>query len=251
MFSTCPNFRELGGFLTEDGSRVRRGRLFRAGTLAHLAPADHAVISGFGIKTVCDLRHASEAAQAPTDWPGVSILAWDYAPIIAQTMAPLATESTPEMAEACMMAFYAGLPAALQEPILGLLKAIAHGGTPLLFHCSAGKDRTGVVAGLLLDVLGVARDDVMADYARSAELMDYEAMLRKDPDRGLGLARDGFSISRLARPVRARLLASDPRYLSAMFEKIEGVSGSVEAYLVDELGVPAEHIARVRAELLD
>jgi protein-tyrosine phosphatase len=254
MFTTCPNFRDLGGFATQDGRLVKTGHVFRAGTLAKLGPADHDVIAGFGIKTICDLRQPSEAALEPTAWPDATVLhlRWTYGSVIARVMAPLmAPDATPELADACMAAFYAEQPVVMAAPIRGVFAAIAQGATPLLFHCSAGKDRTGVLAGLLQDVLGMRREDILADYARSAQLVDFEGLMSRNPDSSLGLSRDGFSIAKLSKPLRARLLATEPAYLAAMFAKIEAESGSVKAYLTEVIGVDLAHIDRVRAVLLD
>ena len=228
--------------------------MYRAGTLAKLGEADHEALLALEIRTICDLRQTSEVAHEPTAWPdaGVRAMRWEYPSVIARVMAPLMDpEATPELAEACMRAFYAEQPIVMAKPIQGVFGAIAEGGTPLLFHCAAGKDRTGVVAGLLQAVLGMRREDILADYARSAQLVDYEGLMARDPDSGLGLTRDGFSIAKLSKPMRARLLATEPGYLAAMFEKIEAQSGSVEAYLTEVIGVEPGHIDRAREVLLE
>jgi protein-tyrosine phosphatase len=251
---SCPNFRDLGGYPTLHGRAVRRGRIFRAGTLAYLAEDDHDMLAPLGIRTICDLRHVSERELERTQWRDGSArtLSWDYRSPIRGMLTELSRpDAGPDDAVRCMEAFYAALPLALAPAIRDVFGAIAGRETPLLFHCSAGKDRTGVVAGLLLEILYVPRATILADYARSAELMDYERILAKNPDSSLGLARDGVSIATLARPLRACLLASEPRYLAATFAGVEAESGSAEAFLVDRIGVDLATIDAVRRELLD
>ncbi len=253
MFERCPNFRDIGGFATRDGRAVRCGRVFRAGTLTNLGPADREAFAAFDIRVVCDLRHVDEREREPTRLrpDSAEFLHWDYQSSAHGMMTKLAhAEASPEDASAAMAVFYAGLPMALAPAIRDIFARIAHGQTPLLFHCAAGKDRTGVVAGLLQEILGVPRAAILTDYARSAKLMDYEAILAANPLGSLGLTRGGTSMLSIPRAVRAALLASEEHYLAATFARAESESGSVEAYLIDKIGVGPDAIAGVRAELL-
>lgn len=253
MFATCPNFRDLGGQTTSDGRLFARGQLYRSGTLAHLVAADHDTIGTLGIRTICDLRQLSEREHEPTRWrdANVTILAWDYRSLTRQLMTDLGgPDATEEDARVGMENFYRRLPFALSTAIRDIFRTIADGGTPLLFHCAAGKDRTGVVAGLLLDVLGVPRDAILADYARTAELIDYEAVLRSDPSAQLGLSGGGFSVGGLKPQVRRILLGSEPRFLKATFAHIDAESTSMEDYLADAIGVDRAAFPAVRARLL-
>jgi protein-tyrosine phosphatase len=104
---------------------------------------------------------------------------------------------------------------------------------------------------MLLEVVGVPRSTVLADYSRSADLVNYEGVLTREPAARLGLAREGFSMASLARERRAPLLASDPSYLSAAFEAVEAVAGSVEGYLLNAVGIDRDTLTAIRAELLD
>lgn len=253
MLANCPNLRDFGGYETLDGRRVREGMLFRAGTLSKLDASDHAVVARLGIRLICDLRHDTERAREPSHWcePQVPVRTWPYRSLTGALLNRLAApDATEDEAVAGMEAFYAALPGVLSIAIRDIFAALAQGEAPLLIHCAAGKDRTGVVAGLLLAALGVPRAVVLADYARSATLVNYEAILNADPESSLGLARDGISMTSLPRGIRARLLASDERYLAATFTNAEARAGTVEGYLVHVLGVAPESITGLRAALL-
>ena len=253
MFTTCPNFRDVGGKTAEDGRTFGTGQVYRSGTLTHLVDADHDIIDTLKIRTICDLRQQRERDHEPTRWrdENVTMLNWDYKSLTQQLLQDLGgPDATPETAREGMEKFYRRLPYALSMAIRDIFKTLAEGGTPLLFHCAAGKDRTGVVAGLLLEVLGIPREVNLADYARTAELIDYEAVLRSDPSAHLGLGDDGFSVRMLKKEVRMVLLSSDPRFLSATFDHIASEADSVEEFLAYHIGVDRAYFPAVRERLL-
>ena len=253
MLANCPNLRDFGGYETLDGRRVREGMLYRGGTLSKLDTRDHELVSGLGIRLICDLRQDDERAHEPSRWcePQVEVRTWAYHSLTGGLMARLAApDATEEEAVAGMKAFYAALPDMLGAAIRDIFAAVAEGAAPILIHCSAGKDRTGVVAGFVLEALGVPRPMVLADYARSAEVVDYEAILRADPKSGLGLARGGVSMASLPARIRARLLASDEAYLAAAFASAEAQAGTVLAFLTRVLCVPQAVVSGLRAALL-
>jgi protein-tyrosine phosphatase len=253
MLANCLNLRDFGGYETLDGRRVREGMLYRSGTLSKLDARDHEIVAGLGIKLICDLRQDDERALEPSNWcdPDVQVLTWAYhsltGPLLGRLSEPDATEAE---AAAGMEAFYAKLPLTLGAAIRDIFTAVAEGSVPVLIHCAAGKDRTGVVAGFLLEALGVPRALVLTDYARSAKLVDYERILRNEPQSGLGLARGGVSMTGLPMGIRARLLASDEAYLAAAFRMAEAQAGSVTDYLTSILEVAPATIAGLRAGLL-
>jgi protein-tyrosine phosphatase len=213
MLMNCPNFRDIGGHETCEGRSVRRGRVFRSGLLNRLGDEENALLAPLQIGTICDLRDMSERAKEPSHWFSIDaeMLNWDYrSPFLDLMTALERPDATAADSTACMKAFYRLLPGALAEAIKAIFVRIANHQTPLIVHCSAGKDRTGVVVGMLLEVVGVPRSTVLADYSRSADLVNYEGVLTREPAARLGLAREGFSMASLARERRAPLLASDP-----------------------------------------
>jgi protein-tyrosine phosphatase len=124
------------------------------------------------------------------------------------------------------------------------------GKAPLAFNCSAGKDRTGIAAALVLSALGVPRDAILADYALSDDIVNYEAAYTGPEAQRSAEGPYGF-LTRLPAAVRAPLLASDPAYLNAAFAEMERRHGSVEGYLEAALGVDAADIATLRSLYLE
>jgi protein-tyrosine phosphatase len=160
------NFRDLGGWAAAGGRRVRRGRIYRSDALHRLSPADLVLLRGLGIATVVDLRSSREVeaeGRGPLCEPpsryhhlpffdgersGASVPPGDLAEIYFQ-----------------MLRFAA-------KPIARALEVFAASEAPAVFHCAAGKDRTGILAAVLLSSLGVVDEDVVLDYARTQAAME-------------------------------------------------------------------------------
>lgn len=131
---------------------------------------------------------------------------------------------------------------------------LADGKAPLAFNCSAGKDRTGRIAALLLTALGVPRDVVVADYAMSDDVVDFEkAFAAPAVNRDGTTKQSPFSalMAQWSPEARAVLLSSEPAFIEAMFEQIEKDYGSVTVFLERELGVDAAQRARLKELYLE
>jgi protein-tyrosine phosphatase len=170
-FDGCVNFRDLGGYATADGRRIGWRRLFRADGLHRLSEADHLRLTGLGVATVIDLRTVDEAesrGRFPLEQVPVR-----YVDLPLMDVIP-ATEEMPSWREASYVAArYAqmvddGAPA-LTRAFDELATA---GALPAIFHCSAGKDRTGVLSALILAFLGVPDEVIVEDYALSGPAME-------------------------------------------------------------------------------
>jgi protein-tyrosine phosphatase len=250
------NFRDLGGYETEDGRRVRWGRIFRSGAMARLTPSDYSYISTLGIRVVCDFRSRAERADEPTRWladPAPRFLAWDGA--IQEDESPLsaalkADDSSQEMVREAMAELYRYLPYVFAGRYRDLFEILESGEAPLAFHCSAGKDRAGVAAALLLTALGVPRETVIEDYAMSDKVVDYMALIdAADPQRVS--ASSIAYLLQLPRDLLAPILWSDPIYIVTMFDELEKNHGSAMAFIYDELGFGDEAIDSLRDRFLD
>ncbi|MCM0677203.1 tyrosine-protein phosphatase [Micromonospora phytophila] len=167
-FSALFNFRDVGGHLGHDGRTVRPGRLYRSDSLHRIADADREAFAALGVRTVIDLRRPYEVERdgRVPDFDGLTWrhihpehAEWDERPYqpgsdlaryLADRYADLAETGTAGLAEA-----------------IGLIADTAN--APVVVHCVAGKDRTGIVCGLTLAVLGVPDDAIAADYALSTE----------------------------------------------------------------------------------
>ena len=165
------NFRDLGGYAAGDGRTVRWGLLYRADGIHRIVGADQARVAALGIRTVLDLRTRGELddhGRAPAE----SIAAaYHHLPLLEHVW-----ERDLPVAEYDAVEFLAGRYLQMLElgraSIVTALTAMADlERLPIVFHCSAGKDRTGVLAAVLLSVLGVSNDDIAADYALSRSAM--------------------------------------------------------------------------------
>lgn len=236
------NFRDLGGYATADGHHVRWGLLYRSGEMADLTTADYAYLDRLGIRSVCDLRTREEEAARPTRWQGDRKP--DYWTADFGTLGDLRRlfggHPTADSIKTAMVGLYRQLPVSHAVGYRHIFQEMAAGRLPLAFNCSAGKDRTGVGAALILAALGVPRATIEQDYALTDRVVDLKAQLTAGP-----LAKSGMSPDALE-----ALLSADPHYIDAMFDSVEARWGSVDRYLHDELGVTAPQLRAIKANLL-
>jgi protein-tyrosine phosphatase len=164
--ANCFNFRDLGGYPTVDGGNIKWHRLFRADGLTKLDEADCALLGGFGLATVIDLRTAGELERGK--FP-VGILQVEYHHLPLSETVP-GQEEVPDWGESNFVtARYQQLLRIGWDSIASAIKILAtEGALPAVFHCSAGKDRTGVLAAVVLGSLGVPDEVIIDDYALSA-----------------------------------------------------------------------------------
>jgi protein-tyrosine phosphatase len=234
------NVRDLGGWPTADGRRVAFGRVYRSTALARLTDADRVTLARIGLRTVCDFRGNRERERAPSrlhglDW--VELHPLPIEPTVGGSLTDiLATrEATGEDVLSLLRRAYLAYVfdcghryAALFDLLLQRQRL------PLLFHCSAGKDRTGFAAAILLTALGVAWESVVEDYLATRRLW------RSDPE----LAHE------LPPAVADKLLGVHPELLQAAFDAIRGEYGGTEAYFERVLGLDAGNRERLRELLL-
>lgn len=240
------NFRDLGGYTTNDGRRLRWGRVYRTGTLAKLTPHDIEVVAQLGIKLVCDLRTADEVSAAPEPLDGVdnfhmSIEEENATPARLRALL-FDRKRLPDL----MLKFYTEVAIDKNAAIFGnVFQRLADpANLPMLIRCTAGKDRTGITVALLLLGLGVAEETVIADYSLSnLYFEDFQAFAQQaiKPLRVVGIS---------VRDLQP-LLVADPNTLRRTIAYVRNEYGSVEAYLRDKASVDAATLERVRDNLLE
>lgn len=231
----CLNVRDLGGHPTEDGGETVWGRVIRADSVRSLSDAGWAALTAHGVSTVVDLRSHGELADDPPRELDLDLV---HVPVLAEEGDPVRREIDTAKERATdgvdqTRRFYLELLRRWDDRFAVAIAAVAKaraGG--VVVHCKVGKDRTGIVAALLLRLAGVSREDVAADYALSSPNLEAQALLWVEE------ARD-----ELERARRLRIVASPAGAMRGVLEAIEGEHGSVAAFLrrggLDETTVAA------------
>lgn len=237
------NFRDLGGYRTADGRTVRWRLLFRSGSMHFLTPADFAYLHRLGIHTVYDLRDNRERALEPVAWPSgqmPQVRADDYTiDIDGVGLNPASPMSTVEQARVTMQTSYPQLLAQYNEQFRRMFGELLAGHAPLAFNCTAGKDRTGIAAALLLTALGVPRETVIEDYLLSNRYFDPAKVVHSD-DRMLN------AWQRLPPDVWRAYMVADRSYIVAMLKIIETHRGGAEGYFQEKLGLSRADMRQLR-----
>jgi protein-tyrosine phosphatase len=226
------NFRDVGGLPTQDGSVLRPGLIFRSEGPASFEDVHRSELEALGFKLVVDLRADPEREKAPNDWAGSARLlnlnvndelrsdpskAWKDL---------LAADPSAAAVRRAYERTYAAIPGAVLPHLRGLIEAIADGETPALIHCTAGKDRTGVLMALLLKALNVPDDVVLADYLRSdvfAQNLRAAPGMRERMEENFGFLPDDDFIDALT--------GVHLEYLSAATDELQRKWGSIDGYL--------------------
>ena len=165
------NLRDLGGWAVGTGCRVRRGLLFRGPALTGLSEADHAAVARLGLRTVIDFRGIHERAAAPVAIADARILPLPIEPHVGAGLADIlrtgasAGHLMPDELLGLLRDAYVAYATTCTAQYAAMFAALlAPDAAPALLHCSAGKDRTGFAAALVLWSLGVSRADIVRDY---------------------------------------------------------------------------------------
>jgi protein-tyrosine phosphatase len=230
------NFRDLGGYATLDGRRTRWRVLFRADGLSELSQTDFSVMRDLGIRTVVDLRSGHEVEQSRFDVEAHPV-DFHHFPFIDQLPDVEQWDRRPGL----LGAQYKEMLDDAAPQIIGALEVLtAPDSRPAVFHCTAGKDRTGLLSALVLSLLGVPEETVVADYALSGEAMERlrAKLILKYPD-GKDVIADIDEV-----------FSANPANMVNLFAYLRERYGSVTEYAVT-VGVPDEVVARLREELLE
>jgi protein-tyrosine phosphatase len=239
------NLRDLGGGSGHGGMRVRRGQLFRSAMLDAEDAALLEALRSLGLRTIFDFRSDGERSRVPTPWEATGCAEY-WCRLGASTtgnLGEILARPTTHPAEVRdeMFRIYRVILAAQAPSFQALFGKLAAGATPLLFHCSVGKDRTGVAAALVLGALGVSREAVLEDYLQT-RAFDF---------RGSGWMRRSAHLAGLPQAVIEPMLAADPAYLQTTFDELDNSYGSLEGYLADALEIGPSQLAAIRAHLLE
>lgn len=240
-FEGISNFRDLGGYRTRVGGTIRWGKVFRADALHGMSVKDLALYRELGLRAVFDLRAEVERTERPNPVPSRLLT------ILGRPQddggAPAALPTSEAMnGERFLYELYAGLIRHSAAEIGELFNALAEDdGLPAVFHCHAGKDRTGLVAALLLDALGVYREIILDDYeltARFRHRTDQEPTFQKLIDYGLT-------------PETAAGVLTTPRWaMQQALEDLDRDHGGVDEYLLGAAAVSRDALETIREKLI-
>lgn len=251
------NFRDLGGYQTMDGRTVKSGKLFRSGVLHHMTAADYDKVEEFGIKTVVDFRATEERASEPTNWGAgdVNMMTWDYSMDFGQDTDILAEFANPQLdaagAEALMADMYRGMAEEQKLHYAGMFATLSSSDEPLLFHCTAGKDRTGIAAALLLTALGVDRETVIQDYVLTEVINSLPEYQNEAPALDDDMDATYAFLATMPPAALDALMGTRRVYIESAFDEMTKQYGSVDAYIRDELGMDDARIAQLKAHFLE
>lgn len=222
----APNFRDLGGHANAQGRRIRRGRIFRSDHLGQLSPRDVALLhQRHGpLWRVLDFRGVQERTTAPCSLPQAQVHALSIEPTVVQKLTDLLAQShtvTSEDTVLLMQDTYRGF---VRNNTLRYAEFFQHllsdSQSPLVFHCTAGKDRTGFAAALLMHALDVPEAIMWQDYLLTNERVQHRPLN-----------------SQLPAPIAQILHAVQTEFLSAAMDTVTAEFGGLQAYLSDQLGL--------------
>jgi len=218
----APNFRDLGGYPGRDGRPLRWRRLFRSDHLAHLTAEDLTRLQPLQIARAFDFRGIAERAAAPYELPGVMQYSLAIEPTVVQRMNDLAAAgmlSAPAVTE-LMHELYRALVNDRADRFAELFEHLLQSDAPAVLHCTAGKDRTGIAAALVLLALGVPRDVVQQDY-----LLTNDLLQGPPPAHAADTPADAWAV----------LWGVQQGFLDTALRIIDADNGGVERYLAQRL----------------
>jgi protein tyrosine/serine phosphatase len=251
-FDGIENFRDFGGYETSHGRPLRTGLLYRSANHAYASEADLARMADMRLAAIVDLRRTEERTREPNRrWDGFDAVVIendilsdhaDWAVIMKDL-----TEITPKWFYDDCIGYYRRAPYEARHIDLysRYFRELADGRGPIVVHCAAGKDRTGLICALTHHIAGVSRDDMLADYlltndeARQARKMDFLGpWIEKQV--GLKAPREALKVA----------VSVNPDYLETAFAVIAERHGSLDGYLQEVLGVDEALRERLHARLL-
>lgn len=223
LLETTLNTRDLGGWQTVDERVTQCGHILRSDRQGHPSERDVRFLLELGVTTLIDLRGEADVQRAPSGFAGLPGFTLVHCPITEGSGVPASQDEVPRS--------YLRIASAPQ--MTGVFRTIAQAEHGVLYSCTAGKDRSGVISAILLMLCGVAEDDVIADYMRSKDCNQprFEQLRQHFP------------------ALDMRIVIPQPRYMREFLRLFRERFGSAEAYL-RQIGLTDGEIARIRAKLL-
>ena len=240
------NIRDIGGYATSDGRSTRWQTLLRADSLHRLAPASVRALIEYGVRTVIDLRTTDELEQAPDVLSNSSEVSYIHRNMLGD---PKASETSGPPASLVVGAerlfeLYTTMLDQRRAVIIETLETLAApGALPALFHCFAGKDRTGLITALVLGLAGVPAETIAEDYALSS---GYLLKRYFDPEAAPEIEASGYTLEQY----QSEYCYCAPDLMLETLRHIDERHGGIERYVRDG-GLTQEQIDRLRISLLE
>ncbi len=232
----CNNFRDLGGYPAADGGELRWRVLFRSDALHHLTPEDVVCLRDeIGIRDVVDLRSTGEIRSDGRGPIEDGAFRLHHLPLFDGQI----VDSPRPPEELTLADRYFLLAEMAKDAIARVVVTLAESSAPAVYHCAAGKDRTGVISAVLLGLLGVKDEIIVADYAATQENLD--AIIERL------MATEGYEEMLEALPPDT--LHAEPQTMISLLNQVRSRYGSMREY-VRSAGVSDAHIARLEKRLL-
>ena len=233
----CNNFRDLGGYPTATGASLRWRALFRADGLHHLTERGVATVHDeLGIREIVDLRSSGEIDLDGRGPLAAEEIRFHHLPLFDGEISPEQRRQSDDMSlgdrYVMMLRFASG-------PIARVIETLARVDAPAVFHCAAGKDRTGVLSAVILGALDVRDEVIVADYAATREGLDavVERLMQSEGYREMFAA------------LPPDTLHAEPETMISLLDHVRAEHGSMRGYL-REVGVADEVVERLAARLL-
>ena len=230
------NFRDLGGYATRDGHRVRWRQIFRSNHLGHLTASDVEVVRGLGVRSAFDFRGVEERAAAACVIEEIAVHSLPIEPTVVAALRARLQARALSSADALeiMRESYRNYVRQNTHSFRELFAHLLEDRAPLVIHCTAGKDRTGFACALLLQALGVPADVIAEDYLLT------NRFYRRDPNSSPDLPDD----------VRQAIGSVEASFLAAGLDTVRADYGDLENYFRNGLGLGGPELNELRARYL-
>jgi len=230
------NFRDLGGYATRDGHRVRWRQIFRSNHLGHLTASDVEVVRGLGVRSAFDFRGVEERAAAACVIEEIAVHSLPIEPTVVAALRARLQARALSSADALeiMRESYRNYVRQNTHSFRELFAHLLEDRAPLVIHCTAGKDRTGFACALLLHALGVPADVIAEDYLLT------NRFYRRDPNSSPDLPDD----------VRQAIGSVEASFLAAGLDTVRADYGDLEDYFRNGLGLGGPERSELKARYL-
>lgn len=259
------NFRDLGGYQTDTGASVKWGKLYRSAQLNQMSKQGIEHMASLGLRTVVDLRFSDESSKHPTiaeAVPSAEMLSWhderendsgERSDHMIRSWRDSLKSNDPAQVREAMRINYPQKLYTHRAIYRKMLLKICEGNTPMVFHCAAGKDRTGVAAALILSLLGVDDQQIVEDYLLTQK--EIEGRMHTWLAGGATAGKDYKDFqSKLAQQPKEMIkpvMDADIAYIETLLDYVDTTYSGFSGYASQQLKLNDSHIERLKTELLE